>query len=301
MNARPDVSVIIPTYNEGHKVAKCVEALQAQIFNGTFEVIVVDNGSTHDNPTVPANDPRFSLITEPTPGSYSARNAGLGVASGTLIAFTDSDCVPDPAWLANAWAAFRDSPNISLVAGRIDIFFLDPEKPTSVELFERRFSFRQQESVQQGWAVTANLFVRREVFDRIGGFETKTFSGGDSEFTRRACANGLVMAYEDGAIVQHPARRTLAEINQLRRRHVGGFYRLSKTEQEFAEMFSFKGIAKDFLYPVKGAALVSKDVIARRSSAYDAVRIIGVLTHTRFYRGILKVMYKLNLKKSYER
>ncbi|WP_079224037.1 glycosyltransferase [Stenotrophomonas maltophilia] len=301
MNARPDISVIIPTYNEGRKVAKCVEAIQAQIFDGNFEVIVVDNGSTRDIPTVPADDPRFRLIREVTPGSYSARNAGLDAATGTLIAFTDSDCIPDPAWLSNAWKAFQSSPNVSLIAGRIDIFFLDPERPTSVELFERRFSFRQRESVQQGWAVTANLFVRREVFEKLGKFETKTFSGGDSEFTRRACASGLVMAYEDGAMVQHPARRTLAEINQLRRRHVGGFYRLSKTEQEFAEMFSFTGIAKDFLYPVKGAALVSKDVIARRTSATDAIRVFGVLTHTRVYRGILKVLYKLNLKKSYER
>jgi len=301
MNKTVDVSVIIPTYNEGDKVARCVEALRAQKFEGTFEVIVVDNGSTKNIPAVPVEDPRIRIIREPIPGSYAARNAGLLEARGSVIAFTDSDCLPHPKWIANGYRAFASDSEVDLIAGRIDIYFADPEKPTSVELFERRFSFRQSESVKQGWAVTANLFVRQSVFNEIGPFDTKTFSGGDSEFTKRASASGLRLTYEDDAVVLHPARRTLTEISKMRRRHVGGFYKLSTNQPEFADMFSIKGIAKDFAYPIKGGALLAADVFGGRAGPLEAGRIMLVLIHTRLYRGSLKLLYKFGLKKSYER
>ncbi|WP_082132271.1 glycosyltransferase [Luteimonas sp. FCS-9] len=296
-----DVSVIIPTYNEGEKVAQCVAALQAQEFSGSFEVIVVDNGSTKNLPEVPSGDARFRMIREPTPGSYAARNSGLRIARGQIIAFTDSDCLPDPRWLEAAVAHLSREADAALLAGRIDVFFADPESPTPVELFERRFAFKQKESVRQGWAVTANLIVRRAVFDGVGEFDTRTFSGGDSEFTKRAVAAGFALRYADEAIVRHPARSSLSELSQMRRRHVGGFYRLSKSQPEFAEMFSMSGVLKDFLYPAKGAVLLGADLLHGRVAFGEAIKVMMVLTHTRVYRGWLKLLYRFGLKRSYER
>lgn len=301
MSDSVDVSVIIPTYNEGEKVAQCVAALQAQKFSGSFEVIVVDNGSTKNLPEVPSDDARFRMIREPTPGSYAARNSGLRIARGRIIAFTDSDCLPDPLWLENAMRVFLENEAVSLIAGHIDVFPLHSHKPTSVELFEGRFAFRQMETVKQGWSVTANLIVRKRVIDEIGGFDVSGFSGGDSEFTKRAVSNGFQLSYQPNVTVRHPARRYIAELNQMRRRNVGGFYRLSKTNPEFADQFSFYGIAKDFVYPLKGAYVVISESLRGLINPIHAVKIIAVLTQTRFYRGFLKIKYRSGIVSSFER
>ncbi|MEN5101812.1 glycosyltransferase family A protein [Stenotrophomonas sp. TWI809] len=295
-----DVTVVIPTYNDGKRVSMCVDALRKQSYQGSFEVIVVDNGSSRDVAKFAQDDPIARVVSEPEAGSYSARNAGIRQARGRIIAFTDSDCLPGPNWLKAA-VDMIDGGSADLVAGRVEIFFKDPARPTSVELYEHRFSFRQHESVPQGWAVTANLVVKASVFDAIGPFNAKTFSGGDAEFTRRAVNAGFKLQYGHEASLAHPARRTLAEISQMRRRHVGGFYRLSKTDASYSSMFSAKGILKDIAYPAKAAALLAKDVAEGTQTLWRSIRVLLVVSHTRWYRAALKIGYATGLKRSYER
>ena len=208
-------SVVIPTYNEGDSLQLCLDALRKQTFQGSYQVIVVDNGSTVNIPEVDAADPLVKLVKEPTPGSYSARNTGIRHAEGEIIAFTDSDCIPDAGWLESADRVLAQDKDVALLAGRVRIFYEDARNPTAVELFENQYSFKQDENVKQGWAVTANVFVRRAVIDDIGVFNTATFSGGDSEFTRRAVEAGYQLAYSHDAAVQHPARRTTVSYTHL--------------------------------------------------------------------------------------
>lgn len=300
MDSVMDVTVVIPTYNDGQRVALCVDALRKQSYQGRFEVIVVDNGSTRDAARFPDGDPIARVVSEPEAGSYSARNTGIRLAKGRIIAFTDSDCVPGPNWLSAA-VEMIDSGNADLVAGRVEIFFKNPARPTSVELYEHRFSFRQHESVPQGWAITANLVVRASVLEAVGPFNAKTFSGGDAEFTRRAVNAGFELKYGHEASVAHPARRTLAEISQMRRRHVGGFYRLSKTDASYSSMFSAKGILKDIAYPAKAAVLLVKDVAEGSQTLWRSIRVLLVVSHTRWYRAGLKMAYATGLKRTYER
>ena len=72
-----------------------------------FDVVVVDNASTEDVAAAVPADERFTLLVEPRRGSYAARNTGLGVARGEVLAFTDADCRPDPDWLTEAVAELR--------------------------------------------------------------------------------------------------------------------------------------------------------------------------------------------------
>jgi len=294
-----DISVIVPTYNDGRRLTKCVDALRNQDFRGTYEIIIVDNGSLKDPPKVEA-DRLVTLIHESTPGSYSARNTGILASGGKLLAFTDSDCIPERSWLSSAFEACT-AREISLWAGRIDIFFKDPRRPTSSELYERYFSFRQKTNVAQGWAVTANLFVRRSVFEQIGLFDAGSYSGGDAEFTRRAVRSGHRLVYLDEGVVLHPARRELRELRQMRRRHVGGFYRLSKAQPEYAKMFSVAGMLKDLALPLKSAGELFRDLLRRRVLAVDALRILAVVVHVQFYRAAIKLLYKFRLRSSFER
>src|SRR4051812_118153 len=116
---KPFVSVIIPLYRDWPRLALCIKALYEQDYK-RFEVIIINNCEEDSIPEgfyIPEN---FRIITEFKPGSYAARNAGIKKASGNLIAFTDSDCIPYPSWISNAVKTFEKDPTCSRIAGKID-------------------------------------------------------------------------------------------------------------------------------------------------------------------------------------
>lgn len=228
--ARPFVSVVIPVFDHGERLAACLAALERQDYDGdAYEVVVVDNGANEDLGALTAAFPRVRLVTEAAPGSYAARNRGVTQARGAVLAFTDADCLPEPGWLTHGVEALHAAPGVGLAAGRIDIVFADPQRPTAAELYESVASFRQREYVERwGFGATANLFAFRESFERVGPFDARLRSLGDREWGQRAGANGLRLAYADAAAVKHPARRTLAELLRRTKRMTGGFYALAQ-------------------------------------------------------------------------
>src|SRR5690606_14734702 len=101
----PAVSVIIPVRNRRDLLRRTLEALDRQELRD-FEVIVVDDGSTDGADAeaasaVVAGRP-VRLLRNPGRGAVAARQAGVAAARADLLAFTDSDCEPAPAWLAVA-------------------------------------------------------------------------------------------------------------------------------------------------------------------------------------------------------
>lgn len=223
--ASPTITVIIPTYNSNATLAFCLEALAAQDYPASdFEVIVVDNASSPPVRATREFDFSLRIVVETRPGSYAARNRGIALARGELIAFTDADCIPDPGWLSVAAAHMRDHPSTDLVGGRIDLTFATPGAPTLVELYDVvTDAFPQRRYIERNhFAVTANLIVRKAVFERVGPFDASLRSGGDGQWTRRAHDKGCVLEYCDAAVVRHPARSSVAEIARQRRRIAGG-------------------------------------------------------------------------------
>src|SRR5262245_61424835 len=94
----PFVSVIIPVFGDVEPLATCLDHLEHQTYSrACFEVIVADNGCPDLARAVRGRDVR--VVREPKPGSYAARNAGLAIAAGEIIAFTDADCLPSADWI----------------------------------------------------------------------------------------------------------------------------------------------------------------------------------------------------------
>lgn len=219
-------SVVIPHYNDPASLDLCLKAIEAQRFpRDRFEVIVADNASPCGIEAVRAvvRD-RARLVEVPEQGAGPTRNGGAAVAEGTVLAFTDSDCIPDPEWLE---AGLRALEKTHIVGGGM-IVLVDRSHPlTPAEAFELVFAFDNRAYVEnKHFTVTANLFVRRADFYRVGGFRTGVSE--DQEWCLRAKSKGLKIAYAEDARVGHPARTTWPDFLKKWRRLVAEQYLITR-------------------------------------------------------------------------
>ncbi len=223
---RPVVSVVIPVRNEARRLPECLDALLRQHGAPSFEVLVVENGSGDATKEVASRHPiRARVLTESLPGPYAARNAGIRAAEGEVIALTDADCVPTSNWLCEGLTTL--AAGADLVGGAIRQRSSD--RPNMWERYDRATYLRQEEFIDnESFAATANLFVRREVFARIGLFRPELRASGDLEFGQRATKAGLRLVYGERAEVSHAARATLRETWALHRKLGSGFAELAR-------------------------------------------------------------------------
>jgi cellulose synthase/poly-beta-1,6-N-acetylglucosamine synthase-like glycosyltransferase len=247
------VSVVIPVYNDSRRLLKCLTALEAQIYPpDSYEVIVVDNGSEESVEAAVRPFPHARTVLETVPGSYAARNRGIMMARGSVIAFTDSDTVPRPDWLANGVKALRTAIGSGLIAGRISIFFRDEQRPTAVELYESLFAFPQEEFVGRSkFGATANMFTYKKVLDRVGFFNPAMKSSGDREWCQRVSQSGYQVRYSEDACVAHPARYNLREIHRQSLRVEAGLRDLRRLRGRLSLWRDAVSIAWDLLPPFR--------------------------------------------------
>jgi len=218
----PKISVIVPVFRDEAGARHCLEALKQQVYPGEVQIIIVDNGPEFSLAELAAAYPDVVFLSEPRPGSYNARNAALRAAKGEILAFTDADCRPHPHWLANGAALLAD-PAIGSVGGKVNVQPATPNRPSLPELYDMLTAFQQKKYVEENnFAVTANMFTRRDVVARIGPFNGALKSGGDYDFGQRVAAAGMQLRYADDAVVDHPARASYEELFKKTRRVIGG-------------------------------------------------------------------------------
>ena len=242
--SRPFVSVIVPVFNDAERLKTCLDALEAQTYpKNLYEVIVVDNASDEgqDIQGVVAQFSQAIAAFEGQPGSYAARNQGISLAKGEVIAFTDADCIPCHQWIEAGVNCLRD-PHCGLVAGEIEIFFKDPSCPTSTELYESVAAFHQKRWLEkEHWGATANLFTLKQVIKQVGNFDATLKSAGDLEWGNRVATFGYKQVYSKEACVTHPARSSLKEVYTKHLRVIGGLYELQNKnyQSQFLKSLAF--------------------------------------------------------------
>lgn len=204
------VSVIVPVYNSGDDLANLLTCLDAQTLpRDQFDVILVDNNST-DPATLAhlekAADQGITVLQElDHQSSYAARNKAVLSSQSPVLAFTDVDATPHPDWLETGLRTLAEQ-QVDLVGGRI--WPLTKHPPTLPELVDTCIWLNQHDSIRdRDYAVTANLFITRRVFDTVGLFDDSLISSGDVDFCRRAIRDGgFKLIYCAEALVDHPAR-----------------------------------------------------------------------------------------------
>ena len=221
-----NVSVIVPVYNNSSGVGQVVKLLLAQSYTNQVEIIIADNGSTDgtadfvrrlsiDHESVTA------VFENNVQSSYAARNRGIEESNGAILAFTDSDCLPDSEWVA-AGVTKLETHQASCGGGSVEMTFAGT-KPTAVEYLDASQKLDQERYVKaHQFAATANFFVRKSLFDRRGLFRADLVSGGDYEFGSRVTKLGESLIYIPDAIVCHPARRRYTDVLKKSKRIAQG-------------------------------------------------------------------------------
>lgn len=206
MRLAPLVTVVVAARDALPDIRRLLDALAVQTLpRENFEVIVVDDGSTDATGAFARDHGLARVLAHPSSrGSYAARNTALAEARAPVIATTDADCVPADDWLERGLRELADQ-SAGLLAGHVNVPL--PERPRVSEALDiARFLDQQRAVERSGYAATANLFLRREVFDRAGCFDPRMTSGGDVEFCARAVAAGFTLRYGGSARVTHPPR-----------------------------------------------------------------------------------------------
>jgi GT2 family glycosyltransferase len=236
-------SVVIPTnFARPAELRRCLKTL-AELDHPDYEVIVVDNRPA-DAPAAELEGAR--VVREPRPGISAARNRGVAVATGEIIAFTDDDVQVQPGWLSALGSRFARQPHLSAVTGLVMPLELETQAQIFFEqsgsgqdrgyaplTFERAGRFRVRRRDQQAareevrslyltgeFGFGANMAFRTAVLQASGGFDealgvgTPTRGGEDLAMFVELLTAGHQLGYEPAAVIEHQHRATMDELDR---------------------------------------------------------------------------------------
>ncbi|HKE88069.1 MAG TPA: glycosyltransferase [Vicinamibacterales bacterium] len=205
----PGVSIVVCAYNAATTIDDCLTALE-QVDYPSFEVIVVDDGSTDDTASRVRGHRRARLIEIANGGLSAARNVGLRAAQHEIVAYVDADVRVDPCWLAYLVQPFATSDVVAVGGPNVvppdDSWFAHcvaraPGAPSHVLIDDRIADH----------VPGCNLAVRRDALLAIGGFDPIFLRAGDDvDVCWRLQARGGRIAFSPAALVWHHHRSSLA-------------------------------------------------------------------------------------------
>lgn len=191
----PGVSVVVPTRNRARLLPRLLQALGNQDC-APLEVIVVDDASSDETPRILdawQGEGRMVLHQARPGGSYAARNAGWRAARGEVVAFTDDDCVPDRGWISGLVQA--------LGGGAAGAQGMTLAEGGEISPFTHQIDQRRPGPPYR----TCNIAYRRDVLERLGGFDETFRWYGDNILGLRVRQTGEI-AWAPEAVVRHPPR-----------------------------------------------------------------------------------------------
>ena len=234
---RPAVSVVIPAYRSPDRLRACLEALgRSDLDRDAFEVVVVDDGSPQPLAAEVADlegTLQLRVHRQTNAGPAAARNTGARLAAGELLAFTDDDCRPAPAWLPALLDAHDGGK--TLLGGEV-----------VNELGENLYAEASQQLVsflyewygggRGAFFASNNLAVPRDRFLQVGAFD-ESFprpGGEDRELCERWRETGGALRFVPDAVVHHQHTMGLAGFWRQHRNYGRGAYEVHRRRADRA-------------------------------------------------------------------
>lgn len=193
-----NISFIIPAKNEENYIGPTIEHILKQPADLVKEIIVADNGSTDNTAEVAASYPKVKVVHESIPGTNQARQAGLNIATGDVVAFIDADNWLTPNWAETA-LKYLERPGVVAVSGP----YIHREQgwfgkfmtfygflPIAYTIYFVVHYILRRGSVLLG----GNVAVKRDALLKVGGLDTSfKFFGDDANTGRRLRKVGKVL------------------------------------------------------------------------------------------------------------
>ena len=201
----PRISVVVCTHNGATTLNECLSSM-AELRYPDYEVLLIDDGSRQRIAEIAKGFPQVRYHHQEHAGLSAARNAGARLASGSIIAYTDDDCLAHPDWLLHLSHAFADEsvaaaggPNIPPAPrNRIErVVAAAPGSPAHVLL----------DDTEAEHLPGCNLAIRKEALQQVGGFQDEFRTAGDDvDICWRLRETGRRLVFVPGAMVWHHRR-----------------------------------------------------------------------------------------------
>lgn len=210
MQIRPYISVVVPCYNAKEHLHTCLSSLRDQQTEFSYEIIVVDSSDVDVTPFIREHYPQVRTERLPQrafPGV--ARNAGMTVSRGDIIAFTDTDCRADLRWVQRIGENHRQGRRV--VTGAVANGTADSYIGTADYLIEMTEFHPSRPSEAIEHIITANVSFEKKVVDEIGPLEN-TIKGSDRLYAYRMVQHGIHIWFDREMLVYHKNRTSLKKI-----------------------------------------------------------------------------------------
>jgi len=194
-SADPIVSVVIPAYNCGRFIRDALDSVFAQEYPA-LEVFVIDDGSTDNTCEVVAGyGSRVNLIRQKNAGAAAARNEGISRARGEYIALLDADDIWLPGKLRHQVAHLERSPGVAMCCAKWELlhpdakgeYHFDPKPaPAAIGIDAENSGWIYCQLLLDCGVWTSTVLMRRDLAERIGGFERALSRGQDYDYWLRA-------------------------------------------------------------------------------------------------------------------
>ncbi len=211
------MSVIISTHNRRRELTRCLKRLQIQeLSKDRFELIIVDDGSeipvSQYSDELVGTDLDVIFLRQDHAGPSVARNLAASISRGSILAFTDDDCIPKSTWLIKGLNRLTSEENWVGLEGAIE--------PVLLEDSHQKLG-RVVSNTAGGLFATANMFYRKEAFFAAGSFDTRFIFPyrEDTELARRILRLGRI-GFAPDVIVKHPISSFTLWDRALRARYI---------------------------------------------------------------------------------
>lgn len=265
--------MIVPARNAADTLPRTLQALSHQRYDGDYEVIVVDDGSQDGTAALARRAPGPVVVLEQPPrGPAAARNLGVRSARAAQLAFCDADVYPGPEWLR---AGSRALEQADIVQGKVL-----PDPTDALGPFDRTIWI----TFAVGLFETANLFVRRDTFDLVGGFQEWIRPragkplGEDMWFGYRALRAGASVSFCPQALAHHAVFARSWRDYVRERDRLQYFPAMARQMPELRRAFFYRRM---FLNPRSARFDLAVVAGATASARRSAFPLVGVLPYLR--------------------
>jgi glycosyltransferase involved in cell wall biosynthesis len=252
------ISFVIPALNEGDNIVRCVRSIRCHApKEEAHEIVVVDNGSKDDTVAL-ASAAGARVLHSSARTVAGARNEGVAATCGDVLIFVDGDCALTPDWsrgISAVLAKVRGAP-ISAAGSH-------PVPPPGEDIFLWRHwfvpLFQQPATSHLG---TAHLICRRDVFDRLSGFDERLETNEDFDFCARLReAGGPLLVEMQLKVEHHGFPRTWAAFFKRERWHARGstasLHNILKSRVAIMSAVFAVGVLTFLVSGIMGSALVA--------------------------------------------